>query len=389
MSESNEELITAEELEEIENEGLQEFNKEYESIDGRLRMSAQTVLNNYNYVESAVIAYKEQAQHVEKIKDKKEQGNLEAARILRKQMWGELKKIENILKLFMENALRFQLLVNEALGQTVKMIWEFDGKLYEVDENIALKYFHIDQASKGGGLIFRYDNLSSLLTADKEIGFSQQLDETQINNLESAYAEVRARADICINTRKNRSTKNLLILWNPPIWYKMFVSSKGDLSEAYASYKLSDDLGDLFTSGNLEQLVEDFMVGELGSQHNGAEAAAQSRSAFNKFVNNVENMKGLNLTGVRGVNNSSGLFQGDVNINNTAYAIKSAGSSLVGYKQIVALAHTIQTRPYQSPSELIKTEALNQSFGYRNKMVNKRANAHLDELMDIIEIRTK
>ena len=387
MANGDEELVTAEELTECENEGLKEIDKEFNSIDTKLRLSAQTVLDNYSYVESAIVAYREQAQHVQKIKTNKTSGDLTEARAARTDTWKELKKIENILKLFMENALKFQVLVNEALGQTIKVIWEFDGKLYELDENVALKYFHIDQASKGTGLIFRYDNLTSLLTEDKEIGFSQQLDKTQINNLETAYAEVRARADICINTRKKRSSQNLLILWNPPTWYKMFVSSKGDLSEAYASYKLSNDLGDLFTSGNLEQLVEDFMVGELGSQHSGADAASKSRAAFNKFVNNVENMKGLNFTGVRGVNNSSGLFRGDVNIGNTAYAIKSAGSSLVGYKQIVALAQTIQSRPNQSPSEIIKAESLNESFGYRNKMVNKRANKHLEDIMDIIETR--
>jgi hypothetical protein len=86
---------------------------------------------------------------------------------------------------------------------------------------------------------------------------------------------------------------------------------EGDINEAYVSFAMLNNEIPTFQE-EMEENVEDYMTDTT--------------------------------SGVGVVDNVSGLLQGDVSVNGIEYAVKSAGASTLGLKQVIELATTIKNK---------------------------------------------
>jgi hypothetical protein len=99
-----------------------------------------------------------------------------------------------------------------------------------------------------------------------------------------------------------------IVFWeNEGKWETMRVSSEGDINEAYANFYLNKKY--FYFKKMIERDINTYMLDKN--------------------------------YGVIAVDNISGLLQGDVNVDNIAYAIKSRGASMFGDVDIIVTATTL------------------------------------------------
>lgn len=225
------------------------------------------------------------------------------------------KSVANIYKA----GLAFQDLMNKAIGQdpviilqavTTKKIASFEIPLKEAFSKKLLKV----DISSDGKVTMRFRAPMGALekyaaSIDSEI---QKIDNNRgmedKSRLDAAYREVLRR----FNKYKLKTPKNnvvSVVLWKKyQQWMKMLPSSRGDISEAYEEYYLTDLDG--YMGNDLEENIDIFM----------------------SFVTNVDNARGR-LLGDISKNNQDGTI--------TEFAIKSAGASVETLDQIIDMAQSV------------------------------------------------
>lgn len=191
----------------------------------------------------------------------------------------------------------FQQIVNNLLEQYVEVVFVYTQKgvpdLYTINEKEILKYDY----SRSNELTARYyvsnRNYASALTKLE----MSDLDSAGLSGLRTTYQESVSRY--------NRSKVHRVMWLNrtpPPKWLIMKISAVGDINEAYAAVILTHQERQ-FLDANIENNIDTFMM---------------------EYVGKVDNI--------------SGLLQGDVEVGNIEYAIKSSKASTLSLKQVIALA---------------------------------------------------
>ena len=250
--------------------------------------------------------------------------------------------------------LNYQHILNNFLNQQVKTIYVYSNaktrtvELVEIDSEMALKL------DKYRGTM-RYADMNYINTQrSKQNQLRNAVEEQQAKPLQNTYFEVLRRARISKRKFAAAGKKNfILIMWNPPDWQMMQVSSEGDINEAYANFYLNKQ--------------------------------------FNLFKADIESNVGTFMTnkyGVVSVDNISGLLSGDINIGNIAYAIKSRGASALGDRDIIAIAFIIESLPEEQLTmdllENIKKELESHKNETRQKL-NQELNIDYEDLIKSIQ----
>lgn len=257
---------------------------------------------------------------------------------------------------YTKSKIDFQHKLNEFIGQKVVTKYVYSNMrtgevtLVEVDSKLALKL----DAFRG---TMRYTNMD-YIKQQRAKTQAQTEDEIQAAKLKETYFEVLRRGRE--SKRKFAAKKDkgglgmkniLMIMWYLGEWKWMQVSSEGDINEAYANFYLNK-LFSLFNSG-IEQNIDTYM-----------------------------------MKGVVDVDNVSGLLQGDVNVDNIAYAIKSKGASALGDTDIIATATILSTLPpEQITVELINQikEGLKPAEPQVRQKLNQSLSAEGDALLQILQ----
>ena len=301
----------------IENANNEVFNrlkdeKKQQAI--KLKKQAKKFLEDTKTVRSLIINInemeKKKAQINKQIKNTTNEDISQLQQELR-----DLSKLQidkNLLNQFVDLSLKFQNQVNNFLGQTVKVIYVYSNtkgdiiKLYEFNNNA--EHIISSFGSKGSGFRPRYQNLGKKTLNNKY----EQIKEKRnfdVEGLNKAYYETIQRGRTSKEVRGNKGS--LLILWKPNyVWEKMLISSQGDIKESYASFYLMNKFQPPFSKNSyIETLLNDFLTSYP--------------------------------SGVKYVDNISGLLEGDITIGNIQYAVKSKGASSLGYNQIIELAQYI------------------------------------------------
>ena len=251
----------------------------------------------------------------------------------------------DIPKRLYETAFAFQQLLNSVLGQTVKMVYVFQGKegpeLYEVLNEDILSF----DTSSRHQLVARYNASSkNFQSALKKLELTEKTTNYDPKSLINTYNETVRRYNI------SREHNNHVVLCKPSgVWYVTKVSSLGDINEAYAAVVILNQPTPTFKN-DLEQNIYDFLVG---------------------FVSQVDNI--------------SGLLQGDVSKDGIEYGIKSAGASTLGLAQMKKLAQEILATPGFDKNKLLEVK---QRFAAKGKLRNKIERVvddTWDELIDLIQ----
>lgn len=251
----------------------------------------------------------------------------------------------DIPKRLYETAFAFQQLLNSVLGQTVKMVYVFQGKegpeLYEVLNEDILSF----DTSSRHQLVARYNaNSKNFQSALKKLELTEKTTNYDPKGLINTYNETVRRYNI------SRAHNNHVVLCKPNgVWYVTKVSSLGDINEAYAAVVILNQPTPTFKS-DLEQNIYDFLMG---------------------FVSQVDNI--------------SGLLQGDVSKDGIEYGIKSAGASTLGLAQMKKLAQEILATPGFDKNKLLEVK---QRFAAKGKLRNKIERMEedtWDELIDLIQ----
>ncbi len=254
--------------------------------------------------------------------------------------------------------LKFQKLLNEYLGQEAKTIYvyvdsQFNATLLEVDsseiikEDMSRHTMRYDNAlvnSKFSTMkTIQYENASGLNETYKEVLRRARLYKSKVSSHNAPYKKALSEEQDKKTIRKIKSKMAsgvILILWQlNGVWYKMKVSSEGDLNESYAAFYLNKQFNLFSSSGAQETDVNTFMThNEWGVQH---------------------------------VDSISGLLQGDVRVGNTHYAIKSKGASVMGDSDLLITAAIIVNQKEQLTISTIQhiKDQLKSMGKERNKLV--------------------
>lgn len=230
------------------------------------------------------------------------------------------------MKQYTAAKLLFQKQLNEFIGQKVVTKYVYSNArnkeitLVEIDSNLAL------EQDKYRGTM-RYTNMP-YIRKQKEIQQAALTAEEAANEvaagaLKDTYFEVLTRGR---KTKRRMLQKAgmggaFIVFWeNEGKWETMRVSSEGDINEAYANFYLNKKY--FYFKKAIERDINTYMLDKN--------------------------------YGVIAVDNISGLLQGDVNVDNIAYAIKSRGASMFGDVDIIVTAATLAG---MSPGQITK-EAL-------------------------------
>ena len=255
--------------------------------------------------------------------------------------------------------LKFQHKLNLFLGQQIKTIYVYRGKkgevvLAEIDSNQVVQEDAVRHT-------MRYTNKSTIMQAvDTSRKKTTTAEINESHNLKLTYRETIYRANqfkkkISLANRNHdkgeQLKRQIIIMWKSGgDWQRMTVSSMGDINEAYAAFYLN--------------------------------------KAFQLFQQDIESNVGTFMThpnyGVGAVDNISGLLQGDVNIGQTAYAIKSAGATVLGDVDLLNVAAALaSTSPDNITQEMVKTIQSNlASMGVvRNRLYNE-VNEEIDDISE-------
>lgn len=195
---------------------------------------------------------------------------------------------------------KFQKTLNAFLGQNVVMVLVFDNgsgpELYQMTSADVLSYDY----SSAGALTARYRNINENTKQSlKKIEIDETLTKFSLVGLKTTRAEVIQR----YTCAKQKSSGYRYVLWQSgDKWYKMKVTSLGDIEEAYAVFIFANKEDPSFAK-DIESNVEDFL-----------------------------------LRGVNMVDNVSGLLSGDTSLQNLEIGIKSLSASTLGMQQVKDLA---------------------------------------------------
>lgn len=287
-----------------------------------LQQKAKNFLKSTELIREKISTYNLLSQKQHKLKQALKNENADTQLIEQ-----QLKEIvlSNITKVefneFIVKVFDFQRDLNEFLGQSVKVVYVYTDKkgipsLYELkDDSGAVS---MSRASRGAGITGRF-NLSQkyLKNSDKAELLDSQERNFSVSGLQKTYQEVNRRGRY---GQKVRESRNILILWKPnQTWKKMWVSSYGDINEAYAAFFLKNEYTPSFTDSFIEALIDDFMLDST--------------------------------RGVNAVTNLSGMLEGDVSVNDIEYAIKSKGASILSYNQLIVMAEALSIMPVQQITE--------------------------------------
>ena len=206
--------------------------------------------------------------------------------------------------IFISQLDKFQTSLNAYLGKQIQTIYLYnDGKTVEIYKLVGdiSEAVRQDIASRGAGISARFDS-----NAINNNSVFEKIDNAQKNeSVTKTYKEVLERGN---ESRKWLTKRGMMIFWCPnAVWKKMYVAGgAGDIGEAYLSFMLDDERMSLITGSDMELDVDVFM-----------------------------------LSGVRLVDNISGLLKGDFSVGDIEYAAKAEGASMMGYRQVIALANLI------------------------------------------------
>lgn len=159
----------------------------------------------------------------------------------------------------------FTLQIQQALGKNLSLVYVYQSKQANVVEVYEIKKIQdilkIRATSKGSLEVRLHATKKELSEVAEKIPreiFS--IGQGQAKLLDITYKEIIRRYNTYRNTEKYKS----LILWNMksrPKWHGMFLSQKGDLTEAYMNFVVKENLGQF--SGNVnnppETDIETFM----------------------------------------------------------------------------------------------------------------------------------
>lgn len=230
-------------------------------------------------------------------------------------------------KNFMRETFKFQILLNEAIGQITKTIYVYrskkgEVKIFELDEKFIADT--ISKSSTRSNIIGKYSNSLAKMEKATSKYKNIELKKENSSNLTATYNNVYKRGEIYRQKIKNSGA--LLILWHLNEWKHLWVSNFGDINEAYASFFLAEQF-DKFNN-SLEHNVDTFMTDE-------------------KY-------------GVVTVSNISGLLEGDLELEKdgilTEYAIKSRNAGTLQIGQVIKFAEEIAFINPQNVLEKIKAK---------------------------------
>lgn len=260
--------------------------------------------------------------------------------------------------IFMSQLDKFQAVLNSYLGKKIQTIYLYnDGKSVEIFKLVGDISNAVvqDIASRGAGLSARF-NASAINNSSV---FEKMNIANKNENVTKTYQEVLERGN---ESRKWLTKKGMMIFWYPnSVWKKMLVAGgAGDIGEAYLSFMLDNERMNLIQGYDMELDIDVFM-----------------------------------LSGVRLVDNISGLLKGDFSVDDIEYAAKSEGASMMGYRQILKLANNIEV---STPDEII--EIINKEYakilkkertgsGRRNKMQEVLNDSVDNLLIDFTKNRLK
>lgn len=277
---------------------------------------------------------------------------------LEKQMETKNALASNIPKDYYAAYFKFQSDLLKILGITMETVFMIDGKVADLSNIDMMKVLSFEEGSNRK-LSARFAQTKPEIEA-----LYKQVQKTgsPLDNLMEKFKEFKPTLDSVYNVvlfRYNRSGDRRVVLW----WYPntdydnpsaMKVSSTGDLAEAYMDVLLNTQKTlNMSVSQGLEYNINEFMTG---------------------YVSDVDNV--------------SGFFLGDINngLQSTQYAIKSAGASVLGLKQIDLLVSKIVNATDGTDAKLINQIKKMTQGRKRNVMIENKAVTELENL--IKQIRT-
>lgn len=275
-----------------------------------------------------------------------------------------------------ENIITYQKEINEILGQTVKMtfVFEDNAEIIFIDsENLIANEWN---SVKGK---FKYN----LRLYDSTSMNSETYDTSNLNfiPLKNTYLEIIWRYDIAQyrkrttgTTGRNTGPMKMILYYIGNHWYGVRVSSKGDISEAYATYALSHTLKPFIErEGNIEEQVQYFL---FGVDNGTSFYRHQTPSYISKWSHG----------GVIGIDNEPGFLAGDFSKDGIEYGIKGNAAMTLGIKQVFDFAENVvnQHGAYSiTDIQTWKNNARNNA-NTRNKMTtNVRRTLH-DKITDAV-----
>lgn len=233
--------------------------------------------------------------------------------------------------------------VQKILGTQMNfvMVSENSGRIFEESLENLLKrdfneLFSVGFGSQGKGIqlsmkgVFSDKQQKKARYKEKDLSLIKHAQD-----LLEIYREVIDRSNYSKEVAKGLGKSNSLVLWRPSgmrYWQKAFVSSQGDIAEAYAGYMYALETGvikDDFFRGTMEDKIDVFMTGGVGIKR----YRNKEKITFGDF---------RGIGGVLGVDSMKGTYRGDVSNGNQQYAIKTASTaSLQGYEEDVKVATKI------------------------------------------------
>lgn len=328
-----------------------------------LKQQTDIFLRNIKHIRSNVESFNLAQSNIHKLKRTLSTSNTDNA----EEIVDEIKKLKEVIidqqqfMEFLKYVDNYVKQLNLYFGQTIKTVYVYKNargevKLYEVTGTIdeVTKY---RQGSHGRGAGATYKS-----NVTKNAGYREMEEIPKNENLIETYKEALSRA---LATRKklkaynltnNTEFKGMYVYWQlqKDYWEKMKVNTTGDLAEGYAYFALDEARGKVFRiEQNLEKRIGHFM-----------------------------------LKGVAQVDSISGLFWGDVQAGQAQYAIKAAGASTMGYKQVLELADSINI---YSPEQIVVLmeeewnkiqEKINSPYGQRNKRLNEAIDQEINNILD-------
>ena len=229
---------------------------------------------------------------------------------------------------------RFQQALSTFLGQSLKTIYVFEGKIYDIS-NIPIKNIvsaGYTSSNKFQG-VYNSAAIKNIIKNQKELAPELKFDES----VTPVYQE---------SLRRYQATKNQVIFWKEKGRSMVQrVQSRGSIEEAYAN---------LAISRNVKFSNKGWTEADIGI-----------------FVKQ----------GVMQVDNVSGRLKGDFAIGDIEYAVKSLNASMVGIKQFIVLAEMILTKEFNI-DKLRQVKAEDEKKG---RSINALSTELTEELNSLIE----
>lgn len=253
----------------------------------------------------------------------------------------------SIPKKIYQASFNFLTRINDFIGQTVITTYVHEGQqgpeLYQIKNHQVLKF----EYSSANQLVARYNltqnTLNSPKLAQKMTKETNAVPPEKLANLKLTYSTVLRRYRI------SRKTNRRVVLWKEDgEWSGATVSSEGDIQESYAMFVILNKDTPTFMK-ILELMVKDYMI-----------------------------------EGVLNIKNISGLLQGDITLGNYEYAVKSAGATTLGLRQISTLARQILKEEFSKKKLLEIKRTLEKKGVRRNKLQQDFGNTY-DDLISLLE----